>query len=347
MEKIKNDLQELIADPSFHYCHLYGNGVIRNVEDMIKDYCQKKFVITFPNATTAIWSLVLALNLQNKVIASSPFGWAGAIAPFLLFNNKVLFTSVDSSLNMDGLKNLTGNKWLDAIFSIDFGGIPADTQRLKSVAKNAGAILISDSSQSFGAVRDGKPAGFWADAIILSFTSTKSINCLEGGAIATDDEEIFQSLILNSQHPYRQKMCLGARSFNEFTPVNGRMNPLSAMFLKQTFSNQLERFTTIQDKYYRLYQQLVSGNLIKEIPELISLDCSTYFEFLVEPVIEDKKLIEALNREFGDFYFHAVRQLPFWLREGFYHTFSFAKVETNNTTEVLNRIKINLKNVKL
>ncbi|MBE0652684.1 MAG: DegT/DnrJ/EryC1/StrS family aminotransferase, partial [Bacteroidales bacterium] len=250
MEKIKNDIQELFTDTSFQTCHLSGNGVIREVEEMIMDYYEKKYVVTFPNATTAIWSLILALNLRNKVIASSPFGWAGAIAPFLLFSNKVLFTNVDSSLNMNGLKNLTRNDGLDAIFSIDFGGIPADTNRLKSIAQNAGAILISDSSQSFGAARDGKPAGFWADAVILSFTSTKAINCLEGGAVVTDDEDIFQKLIQNSQHPYRQKMYFGTRSFNEFTQVNGRMNPFSAMFLKYTFADQFERLISIQDKYY-------------------------------------------------------------------------------------------------
>lgn len=343
MEKLKNDIQELFTDTSFQTCHLTGNGVIREVEEMIRDYYEKKFVVTFPNATTAIWSLILALNLQNKAIASSPFGWAGAIAPFLLFRNKVLFTSIDSSLNMNGLKNLTGNEGIDAIFSIDFGGIPADSQRLKSVAQNTGAILISDSSQSFGAARDGKPAGFWADAIILSFTSTKSVSCLEGGAVVTDDKRIFERLLLNSQHPYRQKMYLGARSFNEFIPVNGRMNPLSALFLKQTFSDQLERLATIQNKYYRLYQQLVSGDLVKEIPELISPDCSSYFEFLVEPNNEDNNLIEALNRAYADFHFSAVQLMPFWLRDGFNKNFSFTKVETHNSTDVLNRIKITLK----
>ncbi len=343
MEKLKNDIQELISDTSLQTCHLTGNGIIREVEEMIRDYYEKKFVVTFPNATTAIWSLILALNLQNKVIASSPFGWAGAIAPFLLFSNKVLFTSIDSSLNMNGLKNLPRNEGLDAIFSIDFGGIPADSQRLKSVAQNARALLISDSSQSFGAARDGKPAGFWADAIILSFTSTKSVNCLEGGAVVTDDRRIYEKLLLNSQHPYRQKMYLGARSFNEFVSVNGRMNPLSAMFLKQTFSDQLERLAAVQDKYYMLYQQLVSVNLVKEIPELISPDCSTYFDFLVEPFNDDNNLIEALNRAYADFHFRAVQLLPFWLRNGFNKKFSFTKAATHNPTEVLNRIKINLK----
>lgn len=343
MKKIKNDLQEILTDPSFHTCHLTGNGIIREVEDMIKDYYKKKFVVTFPNGTTAIWSLILALNLRNKVIASSPFGWAGAITPFLLFNNKVLFTSVDSSLNIDGLKNLTGNEGLDAIFSIDYGGIPADSSRLKSIAQETGTMLISDSSQSFGAYRDNKPAGFWADIIILSFTSTKSINCLEGGAIVTDDEEIFQRLILNSQHPYRQKIYLGTRTFNEFTPVNGRMNPFSAMFLKQTFSDQFKRLATIQDKYYRLYQQLVSETLIKEIPELTSSDSSTYFELLVESVNGDKKLIEALNKKHTDFNFRAVQLVPFWLRNGFNQNFSYPIFETHNSIDVLNRIKITLK----
>jgi dTDP-4-amino-4,6-dideoxygalactose transaminase len=343
MEKLKNDIQELFTDTSFQTCHLTGNGVIREIEEMIQNYYDKKYVLTFPNATTAIWSLILALNLQNKVIASSSFGWAGAIAPFLLFSNKVLFTSNDSSLNMNGLNNLPRNEGLDAIFSIDYGGIPADSQRLKSAAQNAGAILISDSSQSFGAARNGKPAGFWADAIILSFTSSKSVNCMEGGAVVTDDERIYERLLLNSQHPYRQKMYLGARSFNEFVSVNGRMHPLSAMFLKQTFSDQLEELATIQDKYYRLYQQLVSGNLIKEIPEMISPDCSTYFDFLVEPFNEDNNLIEALNRAYADFHFRAVQLLPFWLRDGFNKKFSFTKVEIQYSTYVLNRIKITLK----
>jgi perosamine synthetase len=343
MENIKNDIQELFTDTSFQTCHLTGNGVIREVEEMIRDYYEKKYVLTFPNATTAIWALILALNLQNKVIASSPFGWAGAIAPFLLFNNKVLFAGVDNSLNINGYETKWKQENIDAIFSMDYGGIPAETKRLKRIAQDAGAMLISDSSQSFGATRDGKPAGFWADAIILSFTSSKAINSLEGGAIVTDDKNIFQKLLRISQHPYRQKINLGIKSFNEFTPVNGRMNPFSALILKNTFSDQFLSLATIQDKYFTLYQQLIHDRVIMKIPGLESPGSSTFFEFLVEPLHWEKHLIGQLNKVHTDFNFQIVQLIPFWLRNGFSTYFNHSQVEFDKNTDVLNRIKITLK----
>jgi len=343
MELEYNEILSHLNNPNFRNCHLLGNGVIREVEDKLKEYYGKKFVVTFPNATTAIWALCFALNFKRKVIATCPFGWAGAISPFLYLENSLSFSGVDKSLNISPSKMNLEKKKVSAIFSIDFGGIPADTRNLKEKALRNGLFLISDSSQSFGAFRDGKPAGYFADAIILSFTSTKSINCLEGGAIVTDDANIYKNIISLSQHPYRQKVNFGLESFNEFLPVNGRMNPFSALILNKTLNDQLNILNEVQKKYFDVYQKLVQQRIIKSIRELTNPKASTFFEFIVESFGQDKELMRKLNNTYSDFYFTNTQLIPFQKRDGFMEQFKSQVMLNNNNTGISNRIKITLK----
>ncbi len=342
MKLIKNKILKRLNDPGFRNCHLFGSGEVKEVEDKLKDYYEKKFVVTFPNATTAIWALCLGLNIRRKTIVTSPFGWGGAIAPFLYLQNKITFTKVDQSLNIDfQLMNLKKN--ISCIFSVDVGGFPADTKHLKKIAKEKKLLLISDSSQSFGAYRDNKPAGYFADAIILSFTSAKTVNCLEGGAILSDDENIHDKLIQCSQHPYRQMIDLGQDSFNEFLPLNGRMNPVSALILNATFYEQLGLVEEIQKKYFFLYQKLLENNLLRPFPELNDPTGSTFFEFLVEPVKQNDELINKLNKNYPDFYFTNNQPIPFHKRNGFIKDFQGLTTSNEQDTSVYSRIKITLK----
>lgn len=96
-----------------------------------------------------------------------------------------------------------------AVLSVDYNGTPADSKTIKDFCSTNNLIYISDSAQSFGAFRDNKPGGYFADYIVLSFGPGKSLFGGEGGAILTDDENIYEKIIWLTQHPLRQKKTFG------------------------------------------------------------------------------------------------------------------------------------------
>ena len=324
MCKIKTEedkILKLLSDPDIRNSHLMGIGEVQILESKLADYYQKEYVIPFPNATSAIWALIIALNIKRERILTSPFGWGGALAPFLFSNNIITFIETDECCNILPSAVFKEDSKRLLVFSQDFGGFPTQTERLKEILNKKNGLLISDASQSFGAFYSGKPAGYFADIIILSFTSQKKVTCFEGGAIITDRKDIYESITRYSQHPYRQKIHLGLQNYNEFAPINGRIHPLAAWILNKTFEYQLENLKTEQNKYYKMYLQLVEESIIKPIPQLEMTSNSTFFEFLVRLNPKSQSSSRKLNSQFKDFSFSDKTLIPFFLRKDFMRSF--------------------------
>lgn len=264
--------------------HLSGAGAVFELEEKLRKYYRKKFVITFCNATTAIHSVCMALELKNSEIITSPVNWGGSVAPFLLYGNNIRFTSIDPcSLNIDESNLESGiTSKTKVILTVDYHGTPANSKAIKDFSQEHDLIYISDSSQSLGSYRDQKPAGYSADIIILSFSPGKSVFGGEGGAVLTNNETIYEKILWISQHPSRQKSVFGLSQYNEYAPVNGRMNPLSSILLNETFYYSLKKLAIYQDLVFKLIAQLQLNSFVENTPHINSPESSTFFNFSLQ-----------------------------------------------------------------
>ncbi|MCH1866003.1 aminotransferase class I/II-fold pyridoxal phosphate-dependent enzyme [Nocardioides sp. CFH 31398] len=74
-----------------------------------------------------------------------------------------------------------------AIVPVDLLGRCAALDAVAEIAKDAGARLLCDSAESFGATYRGRAAGSWGDASVLSFNGNKIMTTSGGGMLLTDD----------------------------------------------------------------------------------------------------------------------------------------------------------------
>ena len=243
---------------------LSGSGHIKALERKLAKHYGKKFAITFSNATQTIFFICLALDIKENEIITSPFTWGGSIAPFLFFNNKILFSEFDfDNYCLDPQKlNKRISKNTKVLLSIDYCGNPADTKSLKKYCEDNNLLLISDSSQSFGAYYENKPAGFYSDIIIVSFGQGKPLYGGEGGAVITSDEKLLESLIWLSQHPQRQKKHFGLSYLNQFG-LNGRINPLAPKQIISNWDKFLKNLKNKQNGLFDFYNYLKNNGVIK------------------------------------------------------------------------------------
>ncbi len=177
IHKFEKYLTSSLNNLSLQNQHLSGAGATFEFEEKLKKYYSKKFVITFCNCSTALLALCNVLNLNKKEIITTPLNWGGSLSPFLMFGNKILFSSIKKlsfNLNPIKLSELLTRK-TNAVLSVDYNGTPADSKAISNFCKSNGLWYISDSAQSFGAFRDSKPAGFYADFITISFGCKRSI----------------------------------------------------------------------------------------------------------------------------------------------------------------------------
>lgn len=284
IESLNKYIEDCFQQPSMQHQHVSGSGATYFLEEKLRNYYCKKFAITFSNATTALQAVCIALELHDTEILTTPLNWGGSISPFLLHRNKLRFTSFDPvSLNLSlcDLPSAITPK-TKALLSVDYNGTPVDSKAIKSFCSQKNLIYISDSAQSLGSFLNNKPAGYFADAIVLSFSPGKSFFAGEGGAVITDDDTIFEKILWSSQHPSRQKTVFGLSNYNDYAPINGRMNPLSAILLNETFEDTISALKEYQAKCFQLLRQLQENNLIEATPHIPSPSASTFFGFSLQ-----------------------------------------------------------------
>ena len=79
-----------------------------------------------------------------------------------------------------------------AIMPVHLFGQPANMTALREIARRHNLKLIEDAAQAHGSAWETGPSGSLGDAAGFSFQSHKNLTCGEGGALTTNDEEIFE-----------------------------------------------------------------------------------------------------------------------------------------------------------
>lgn len=258
-----------------------ASGAVAWLERKLREHYGMKHALCVSNATTGLYTLGLALGLKEDEFVTTPLTYGATIAGLLLLGNNPRFTDVDpETLTLD--PNCTARaitRRTKAIVSVDIFGTPADGYSLRKLADEHGLWLISDSSQSFGAKRDGMAAGSFADALVISFTAGKTLFAGEGGAVVTNNSGLYEKLVYWSQHPLRQRVELGLQLDNEFA-FNARISPLSALWANAMFEPALEKLRRRQRKYRSISNLLNQSDLTRQIRLHESRIESAYFRLV-------------------------------------------------------------------
>jgi perosamine synthetase len=176
---------------------------VEKFEVMLADYVGTRYALAFNSGTSALHAILLAYGIGqgDEVIVPSFTFIATANAPLFVGAKPVFAEIEEKTLGLDPQdvmqKVTTRTK---AIIPIHYGGCPCIIKELSKIAEERKLILIEDAAESLGASIYGKKAGSFGDAAILSFCSNKVITTGEGGAVVTNNREIFERLKLIRSH---------------------------------------------------------------------------------------------------------------------------------------------------
>jgi dTDP-4-amino-4,6-dideoxygalactose transaminase len=76
------------------------------------------------------------------------------------------------------------------VIPVDLLGKCADYSAIQPVAAQFGARVLADAAEALGASHQGRPAGSWGDAAVLSFNGNKIMTTSGGGMLLTDDADL-------------------------------------------------------------------------------------------------------------------------------------------------------------
>jgi perosamine synthetase len=165
----------------------------------------------------------------------------GALGPWLLLGNRPRFGDIDAhDLGLDAhAARCVITPETRALLAVDTFGIPSNTRALRQLADEFGVWYVADAAESLGSVRDCIPGSSLADALVVSFTTGKTVFAGEGGAVLTNHPDIYEKLLWFCQHPDRRRRELSLSVWNEFA-LNCRIHPLAALGANTAFQSSLD-----------------------------------------------------------------------------------------------------------
>jgi dTDP-4-amino-4,6-dideoxygalactose transaminase len=88
-----------------------------------------------------------------------------------------------------------------AIMPTQLNGRTCNMDALQALANKNGLLIVEDAAQALGSCFKGKAAGTFGIASAISFYPAKNLGCLgDGGAVLTNDDEIYRNLVLLRDH---------------------------------------------------------------------------------------------------------------------------------------------------
>ena len=181
-----------LTDSSFD-----GSLMVREFEKSLAKFVGVKHAIAVNSGTSALLASLIALDIGygDEVLMPSLTFVATANA-VLARGAKPVFVDInlnDYTMNIDDLERRINNR-SKAIVPVHLYGHPADMNSIVKLARDHDLFVIEDASQSLGSSYKGNQTGSMGDLGCFSFYSTKVVTCGEGGAITTNDDNLYNKL---------------------------------------------------------------------------------------------------------------------------------------------------------
>lgn len=176
------------------------------IEDFEKKFAEcvgSKYAVAISNGTAALHAACYAAGIgQGDEVITTPITFAASANCILYCGGKPIFADIDPiTYNIDPediRKKITSKT--KAIIPVHYTGQPCDMDKIHKIAKEHNLIVIEDAAHALGAEYKGKKVGSISDMTTFSFHPVKHITTGEGGMITTNDEELYQKLLLFRTH---------------------------------------------------------------------------------------------------------------------------------------------------
>jgi len=147
------------------------------------------------------------LKAGDEVIVPA-VSWSTTYYPLQQYGLKLKFVDIDKdTLNLDLTQlesAITENT--KAIFAVNLLGNPIDYKKVESLIEGKDIYLLEDNCESLGATLNGKQAGTFGVMGTYSSFFSHHISTMEGGLIATDDEELYHILLSIRSHGWTRHL---------------------------------------------------------------------------------------------------------------------------------------------
>lgn len=253
---------------------------IPELEERLCRVTGARYAVVVSNGTAALHLAAMAAGFGegDEVIVSS-ITFAASANCILYCGAKPVFADINPetyNIDPESVERLITPR-TKGIVAVDFTGQAVEHDAIGEICRKHGLVLIEDAAHAIGTRYNGRPVGSIADMTCFSFHPVKTVTGGEGGAITTNDEQLYRRLLRLRSHGItrnREEMVhpTDAPWYNEQVELgyNYRMTDFQAALLLSQL-DKLEIFSArrkeIVRKYNEAFSKIPQLFVQKEIPE--------------------------------------------------------------------------------
>lgn len=280
---------------------------VDELEEKLCEYTGAKYAVAVSNGTAALHCACIAAGIgpEDEVI-TTPMTFAASANCVLYCGARPVFADINPetyNIDSDSIRKCITSR-TKAIIAVDFTGQVVEADKIRKICDEYGLLFIEDAAHSIGSSYNGVKVGNIADITTFSFHPVKTITGGEGGAVLTNDENLYNKISLAHTHGITHDEAMmkdlpheGMWYYEQISlGYNYRMTDFQAALLISQLG-KLERFKKRRKEivdYYDSELRNVDGIIIqKEIEQ--SDTCRHLYIIRL-----DENVLSCTRREFFD-----------------------------------------------
>lgn len=284
---------------------------IGELEKKLCELTGARYAVVCSNGTAALHIAALSAGVgEGDEVITTPITFAASANCALYCGARPVFVDIDpETYNIDPKKvEAAITPRTKAVVAVDYTGQSADLEPLLKICREHNLTLIEDGAHVIGTRYKGQMNGSIADMTMFSFHPVKTVTGGEGGVILTNEEALYQKLLLFRSHGitrdraqmehepdgpwYYEQVALG---------YNYRMTDMQAALIISQLDKLpvfVKRRKEIVARYNEAFARLPELFVQQEIPESDTTRHLYILRIVPERLkIDRKQFFEALEAE--------------------------------------------------
>ncbi len=172
-------------------------------EHAFASYVSVPHAVSMSSCTAALHASLLVAGVgPGHEVITTPLTFVATANAILMTGAKVRLADVDAdSYNLSPVATARAiNHRTKAIMPVHFGGLPADLNAFRRLARPRGLTIVEDAAHAVGARYHGRPIGASGNLVCFSFYPNKNITTIEGGMVTLQSARVARQLSLLRLH---------------------------------------------------------------------------------------------------------------------------------------------------
>lgn len=209
---------------------LTNNAVlVQKLENTLKNFLHIPYFHYVTNGTIAIQMAINALKLENCEVITTPFTYVATVNSILWEKCTPIFVDIEPNnftIDADKIEEKI-TPATKAIIAVHVFGFACNIHKIQEIAEKHHLKVIYDGAHAFASKYEEKSLLSYGDITTCSFHATKLFHTIEGGAVITNSQELYNKITLLKQfgHITDTYYCVGINAKqSEFHAAMGLCN---------------------------------------------------------------------------------------------------------------------------